>query len=655
MLGLCVFLAFLVNLQLPRGVASSALSSAWAHNPLDLSWPQVLAHALLQHMQWGPQLSFTYGPLGFVTPYMSYVANMFWPYVIAQWFIATLFAILIWHAFRQLALYRLFFLAASLITFGFWVAGDAAWLSTYALSIAALVQLLQSKKRSAWLMIDVTLISVLPALLPLVKVTLLVPWLVWLVAGVAICLLARERRLALWFLLTGIAFPLLGWYTCGQEFSHLGEFLHESLQIATGYSEAMQYPNKAAIIDPLGLLAAGLSTVIIALYVLQQRQVRDWFVAAVFLIVIACAFKLGFTRADWLHLPIFTAASLISMISLPYTERLGKIWPLSSRRAIIKISQIYVVLLIAVGISALRGNLAVRTLSGVLTFDKITASLQVMISPRAVVNDYEMQAAVLLETVDLPQIHEYVGKDPVDVMSYEQGVAYANHLNLVFRPIFQSYSAYTPDLIRRNDDFYNSPAAPKWVIFKLQTIDNRLPSEDDALLFTRIATSYVPVLSEKGYLLLKYEPSANQRCSVQSATPIATSMGHWLDLSSTTAGMLNVRIGFKLSFWGKFKAIVLRAPVAAIEVQSDDGQTRRYRLVPAAAETGFIISPLLNDTQEYLGWRMGKASRRVTALRVVPWNSSSHSDFSSQISVSMQPFGCSQAISTAIAPEKPGH
>ena len=643
MLGLCVLLAFLVNLQLPRGVASNALDSSWA---------QVLAQALLQHKQWGVQLSFTYGPLGFVTPYMGYVANMFWPYVVAQWFIATLFAVLVWHAFRQLAFYRLLFLAASLITFGFWMSGDAAWLSAYALSIAALVQLLQSKKRMPWLMIDVTLISVLPALLPLVKVTLLMPWLVWLVAGVAICLLARQRRLALWFLLTGIALPLLGWHACGQEFSHIGIFLHESLQIATGYSEAMQRPSAAAIIDPLGLLAASLSTVLIALYVLQQRQARDWFVAAVFLIVIACAFKIGFTRADWLHLPIFTAASLVTMISLPYADRSEKIWLLSSTWAIINISLIYAAL-IAVGISSLGGNSAIPILSGALTFEKITTSVQVIIDPHGVVSDYETQVAAFLETADLPRIREYVGKDPVDVMSYEQGVAYANNLNVAFRPIFQSYSVNTPELIKRNVDFYNSDSAPKWVIYKLQTIDNRLPSEDDALLFTRIATSYTPVLAEKNYLLLKYEPAANQSCSSKPTTPIATTMGHWLDLSRTTTGTLNIRISFKLSFWGKFKAILLRTPVAAIEVQSDGGQTRDYRLLPAAAEIGFMVSPLLNDTQEYLEWRMGKASRRATALRVVPWSSSSFDDFSSQISVSMQPFECSQPINTAIDPTKP--
>ena len=631
MLGICTALAFLVNLQLPHGVANSTLDS---------SWPQVLAHALLQHVQWGTQLSFTYGPLGFVTPYMGYVAGMFWPYVIAQWIVAILFATVAWYALRRQALYQLALFAASLITFGSWVAGDAAWLSAYALSIVALAQLLPSKKKSAWLMVDVVLISALPALLPLVKVTLLAPWLVWLAAGIAICLLGRQRRLALWLLFTGIAFPLLGWYACGQEFSHLGKFLHESLEIATGYSEAMQTADSSPAVDLLGLLATCLSTVIIVLYLVRQRETKSWFVAAVFFGVLACAFKLGFTRADSSHLPIFVAASLIIISSLPLPEYAGQPLSTSNRKASIKLSLANISTLVILTIFSFRGSLAWRTLDSSLTGHKIAASLQFIFMPRETINDYEKQATSFLSAADLPQIREYVKKEPVDVMSYEQGVAYANNFNLVFRPIFQSYSAYTLELIERNDAFYRSASSPKWLIFKLQTIDHRLPSEDDALLFSRIATSYTPVIAEKNYLLLKHDPGANQNCLEQHVMSTTTTMGNWLDLKAAGPGTLNVRIDFGLSLLGRLKALALRTPVAAIEVQRDDGKTVRYRLLHAAAETGFMVSPLLDNTQEYLDWRMGNPMHRATALRVMPWKPGNAGEFSSHVSFSVEHLKC---------------
>jgi hypothetical protein len=349
--------------------------------------------------------------------------------------------------------------------------------------------------------------------------------------------------------------------------------------------------------------------------------------------VLACAFKLGFTRADWLHFSIFIATSLIIISTVPLPEHANQPFSNSNRKASIKLSLTTIVTLIILTIATFHGGLAWRTLNGALTSHKIVASLQFIFASREIINDYEKQAANLRSEIDLPQIREYVKDEPVDVISYEQGVAYANNFNLVFRPIFQSYSAYTPELIERNDAFYRSASSPKWLIFKLQTIDHRLPSEDDALLYT-------PVIAEKNYLLLKRDPGANQNCLEQHVMSTTTTIGNWLDLKAAGPGTLNVRIDFGLSLLGRLKALALRTPVAAIEVQRDDGKTVRYRLLHAAAETGFMVSPLLDNTQEYLDWRMGNPVHRATALRVMPWKPGNAGEFSSHVSFSVEHLKC---------------
>ena len=58
----------------------------------------------------------------------------------------------------------------------------------------------------------------------------------------------------------------------------------------------------------------------------------------------------------------------------------------------------------------------------------------------------------------LPKIAQKVGDGLIDVFNYRQGAALLNNLNYHPRPVIQSYSAYTRDLLRANLDFYRSPS-----------------------------------------------------------------------------------------------------------------------------------------------------------------------------------------------------
>jgi hypothetical protein len=627
-LGLCTMLAFLLNLQLPRGVASNALDSSWA---------QVLAHALQNHIQWGDQLSFTYGPLGFITPYMGYVASIFWPYVFAQWIVATLFCILSWYALRSLPIYRLLFFAASLLTFGFWLGGDAAWLSAYALSIVALRQIVESRRKSFGLVVDVGLVAILPALLPLVKISLLVPWLIWLLAGATLCAMGKQRRVVWWFMVVALAFPLLGWLACGQDLAHSGGFLRSSLQVVAGYQDAMQL-GAGAWVDVAGLLAVALMTIIATHYVLRQQDAKSVLVAMSVIAVVACAFKLGFTRADWVHLPIFSTTGLVVLSSFPPASRSQKAALVRGDLWMKVIWLACITLTVISGTLTLPGDLAARTLTGSLAREKATAFIEFVLNPHRVVASYKIKANEFFQVAELPLIRDKIGSDPVDILSYEQGIAYVNNFNLVFRPVFQSYSAYTASLMEKNDAFYRSSSAPMWLIMKFQTIDGRLPSEDDAQLFLRIFYNYVPRVYEKGYLLLRREPSS-MACTPRSLGALELPIGTWLNLSDRDH-VIKIRVSVKLSWAGKFKALIVRSPIAAIEVRSDDGRIKRYRLLRAVAEKGFVISPLLDDTRDYLKWRQGEKVRRAASLRIVPWEDDEYHYFLNEVQVSMDALNC---------------
>src|SRR5207244_5037431 len=72
------------------------------------------------------------------------------------------------------------------------------------------------------------------------------------------------------------------------------------------------------------------------------------------------------------------------------------------------------------------------------------------------------------------------------------------------RPVMQSHLVYTPYLARLNDDFYDSDRAPAYALLKIQTIDQRFPPLDDALLLRSFIHRYDYLHTEREFQLWKH-------------------------------------------------------------------------------------------------------------------------------------------------------
>ena len=83
------------------------------------------------------------------------------------------------------------------------------------------------------------------------------------------------------------------------------------------------------------------------------------------------------------------------------------------------------------------------------------------------------------------------------------GAAILNGLDLSPRPIFQSYSAYTPALEQLNLRAYQSGRAPDFFLWGDDRVDDRYPGQDDALLIAALPPHYEPLFPEGGFWLLK--------------------------------------------------------------------------------------------------------------------------------------------------------
>ncbi len=219
---------------------------------------------------------------------------------------------------------------------------------------------------------------------------------------------------------------------------------------------------------------------------------------------------------------------------------------------------------------------------------------------------------------DLPLTRGVIGNGTVDIIGYEQAVVLYNGFRYKPRPVFQSMSAYNPYLAQLNYDFFASPGAPDYAFVKIQTIDDRLPSLDDPLLLRLMVYRYEYVHTEKGYSLWK-------RRAQSSGMPDPSShllhtgnlaLNATLELGDLAQKNLWVKIELRPSLAGRLRKFLYKPPVVNLVLEDMDGVTSEYTMPLSQARTGFILNPLIEDTEGYVNFAAGRPVRQIRSFKL---------------------------------------
>lgn len=206
----------------------------------------------------------------------------------------------------------------------------------------------------------------------------------------------------------------------------------------------------------------------------------------------------------------------------------------------------------------------------------------------------------------------------MDLVSYGQGVVFLNGLNYKPRPVFQSYSAYTPTLLEMNQRQLDRYHESLWVMLNLSSIDNRLPTLDDGMYLSSLLANHDAIAEEGGFLLFK--PSTEKITEgSRLVMDHAGSLGEWISVpapkgETLTTVMLDISLGVK----GKLFQLLLRGPGVLIETETVTGDIERYRLAPEMTKTPFIISPLPRNNMDIVDTLSGSAgNRHIKQFRII--------------------------------------
>lgn len=543
---------------------------------LDPSWEAGLYIAAHRGMHFGTQIVFTYGPLGFLgLPWMWYSGLSAIAFLYQATLHVALCISLVWALRRTLhpvlALIVTFILVVTAASADVPVVLAAVWclaaLSRDAPPLARQLVLFGGAILGA----TETLIELRPG--PVVLIMC------------AITLLAQRswrRDVSLFVGITIVTFAAL-WFAAGQGLGNLPAFVSNSLQVVSGYSEAMgvQASSHLYLIAEL-LLAA----VLVAAGAVSSAVGRTRLATTIVIGVAAFVlFKEAAVRADTEHPPIFfgTAAGIVA--ALAYRWR----WPV----ALTGLAAISVV------------NIAVDHRAGVkVGYDPIAyisrASDQVRLLFNTSRRDVDahfffpigMQEHYALspETVKLLEGHT------VDIDPWEVGVAWAYGLDWDPLPVLQDYSAYTSKLDRLDADELRSRAGPQRILrenpalvdtqYRTPTIDGRFGSWDPPEKSLAMLCNYVPLQTTSRWQVLGKVPD---RCGAPRLIgSVDIRAGATVTIPSPPHdGVVYAKIyGAGVSGLERIRTFLYRAKFRYVIVNA--GQA--YRLVPGTATDGLLMN-----------------------------------------------------------------
>ena len=592
LLGLLLWFSFI---KLPATVATSDDPSP--------TWEAVLSYAVSHHLQWGRDIVFNYGPLGFLTS-DYYWGGHFW--FILFW--AFGFAL-----FLTMALMPFLGRVASPIRITLCVL--LPWLTVprwqdlgvdpiYLFAITVIgVAGLPGERPGNW---RLALLGLALGWFGLIKFTFCLYSIFTALVIAALHARNRNWRATGIFIASLLVSFLAAWLLAGQDPRNLGRWFQSSAQIAGAYSSAM------AILPPVPEIILGVSTglclagLLLAQW-LNSKKSPDRFPRLVLLVAgIFLAWKEGFVRAD-IHISVFLLYAFLIAGMMPALLRIT--WEKNFPFLPLTLAMMILPLLPftqrgAEFLVAAKDGLALRVV------DTATA----VFAPLQFQHLLEAQLAVYRQEASLPKIATFVGNQPVDALNCDQDVAILNGFNYHPHPVFQSYCAHTPELQRLNLDFFNSSAAPEFVLWQYGTIDGRFPTLDDGQVILKLLADYSPAVKEGRYVLWKREAASERSYSLADPVETQTSAEQWIPISADATWL---QVELRETWFGRGRKLFYRGAMPEIDVQLADGRILSYRLPPGNARAGFIINPLL-DSGASLEAQLPGSSKpaRVVAARI---------------------------------------
>jgi len=545
---------------------------------LDVSWNAGLTMAVRDGLQSGSDVVFSYGPLGFLQGQSIWYTDLS---LLAFAYSATLYialcTALVWTLRRTLPL-----LPAVLIAFLVSVLPllEQALVVPVLICMGALARE-RSERTVTLLAIGGASFGALEALVKLSTGPLVAIFFLVALIGLRACWWQILGFLALFG-----AEVLLLWLATGQSLSAIPDFLRNTMEIVSGYSEAMprlvDVPAWQVDVATFGAALVAIGLVVVAARGAYPSERTRWAGVALIGVAAFATYKQGVVRADAGHLSLFFSTACVLWIAIPW-DRARWHWLLAG--------------VVAIGIVGIPVRAPGPT--GLNVVDNVEFARDQFLSltsasRRAELRDAGRDSMKGVYRLDRPALAALRGRS-VAVDPWEIAAIWAYDFEWAPLPVIQNYSAYTARLDRLNAAEVENPGGPERILrenpalvypeFPTRSIDNRFPGWDPPAQARATICHFAPLYTSDRWQVLGRVPN---RCSrPQLVRSVDAGYGETLPVPAPGRDeVVFARIeGVEVGGFERLLSVFVRARTRHAVLNGD----RSYRLVPGTAANGLLL------------------------------------------------------------------
>ncbi|HXW78531.1 MAG TPA: hypothetical protein VEJ84_03480 [Acidimicrobiales bacterium] len=549
-------------------------TAAWSHVSAGVnSWQAGLALGFLHHLQWGPQVVFTFGPYGFVEdilPFSRLTAGLAIAYTFAvMWGLAAL----IISALRK----PWGLLPAALVTWAALSIG-ANLLEAPELALATALGLALASFRATT---STSRSLLLAALGGLAGFQLLVEINVGLVTTALMVLAvvggkSRRAQDALAAVVPFALVPVVALLAVGQSLGNFASYVRGSLSVALGYGSAMSLSTGRSAEDWFAVVDVVL---LVLLFALALRG-RPWLEAAAISLMLVGwlweAAKEGFVRHDTHDLTFF-GLLLLALCLARLPRRLAPV-------------QFGAVVLAAVLACVANGHPTASLRSPARGAGALTREVRDLAAPAQWASLQRGAVEQLRSTGDdlPPALVSELRGHTLAVETLEDGVTFAYPgLSWDPEPVLQSYSAYTSYLDDLDASFLASARAPQRILYRPVTINNRDEFWDTPTALEAMYCHYVSTgVSDHWLVLARVADRCGPRQMIGEDT---VRFGQPVKVPLAAGRLVVATFSISSPLLADAEAAVLKPPEVDLTAWEGGSSPTTYRFLEGSADDDHVI------------------------------------------------------------------
>ena len=412
---------------------------------------------------------------------------------------------------------------------------------------------------------------------------------------------------------------IIVWILIGQSIYDLPAYFYNFFDMALAYNGAMGaiYIKYWQIFDIIAILTLVLAIFSITYGINKEkflsREFLDFDIGIFAIFLLWTAFKYGMGRHD-LHQNAFFEYVMLVSILLPSIYKNS--YKLSLLNKVSFIIYMVSALCVILGTSMVYHNkFDVITSRVNIPIQNIQSNYSILFNTNSIKRIFEQnELNIYQKEASLTSFAKIINNDTVDVYNYRQNYAILNDFNYRPRPVFQGYQTFTKNLMEKNENFILTNPSD-YIIFKQETIDNRLGLMDDSMWLAEVLNNYDLVAEERDLLLLKKKENFQEVKRFKVSDGVVD-FDDIIDIPCKNGERISISMEIENSVFGKILSMLWKPPIVEMELIKDNGDVVVRRIIPSMIRTPVYIDGVIDNNDDVINLVNGTLKNKITKIKI---------------------------------------